>query len=114
MDGYNPSSYSLKRRTEIKYINISFIDNIYNWIERCIEKIGETNKILKINLEQYLETLTKITNKIGKEQKMDFIKMMRERNNFRVIQEIMSHFEEIKTGIKKEFLSELRKKLKIN
>ena len=45
---------------------------------------------------------------------MDFIKMMRERNNFRVIQEIMSHFEEIKTGIKKEFLSELRKKLKIN
>lgn len=111
LNGYNPSSYSLKGRTKVEYINISFVNNIYNWIKKCIEEIGENNKILKINLEQYLETLTKITNKIGEAQKMDFVKMMREGNNFRVAQEIMSSFEEIKMGIKKEFLSELREKI---
>lgn len=111
LNGYNPSSYSLKGRTEVKYINISFIDNIYNWIEKCIEEIGESNKILKINLEQYLETLTKLTNRIGEVQKMDFIEMMKRGNNFRVAQEIVNNFEKIKLGIKEEFLAELREKI---
>lgn len=61
LNGYDPSSYSLKGRKEVEYITISFVDNIYNWIEECIKEIDESNKILKINLEQYLETLTKIT-----------------------------------------------------
>lgn len=111
LNGYHPSSYSLKGRAEVEYIIISFVDNIYNWIEKCIEEIEENNKILKINLEQYLETLTKITNRIGEAQKMDFIKMMKEGNNFRIAQEIVNNFEEIKQGIKKEFLSELREKI---
>ena len=111
LNGYHPSSYSLKGRAEVEYIIISFVDNIYNWIEKCIEEIGENNKILKINLEQYLETLTKITNRIGEAQKMDFIKMMKEGNNFRIAQEIVNNFEEIKLGIKEEFILELRERI---
>lgn len=111
LNGYHPSSYSLKGRAEVDYIIISFVDNIYNWIEKCIEEIGENNKILKINLEQYLETLTKITNRIGEAQKMDFIKMMKEGNNFRIAQEIVNNFEEIKQGIKEEFILELRERI---
>lgn len=111
LNGYHPSSYSLKGRAEVEYIIISFVDNIYNWIEKCIEEIGENNKILKINLEQYLETLTKITNRIGEAQKMDFIKMMKEGNNFRIAQEIVNNFEEIKQGIKEEFILELRERI---
>ena len=111
LNGYHPSSYSLKERAEVEYIIISFVDNIYNWIEKCIEEIGENNKILKINLEQYLETLTKITNRIGEAQKMDFIKMMKEGNNFRIAQEIVNNFEEIKLGIKEEFILELRERI---
>lgn len=111
LNGYHPSSYSLKERAEVEYIIISFVDNIYNWIEKCIEEIGENNKILKINLEQYLETLTKITNRIGEAQKMDFIKMMKEGNNFRIAQEIVNNFEEIKQGIKEEFILELRERI---
>ena len=111
LNGYHPSSYSLKGRAEVEYIIISFVDNIYNWIEKCIEEVGENNKILKINLEQYLETLTKITNRIGEAQKMDFIKMMKEGNNFRIAQEIVNNFEEIKLGIKEEFILELRERI---
>lgn len=111
LNGYHPSSYSLKGRAEVEYIIISFVDNIYNWIEKCIEEVGENNKILKINLEQYLETLTKITNRIGEAQKMDFIKMMKEGNNFRIAQEIVNNFEEIKQGIKEEFILELRERI---
>lgn len=111
LNGYHPSSYSLKGRAEVEYIIISFVDNIYNWIEKCIEEIEENNKILKINLEQYLETLTKITNRIGEAQKMDFIKMMKEGNNFRIAQEIVNNFEEIKQGIKEEFILELRERI---
>ena len=111
LNGYHPSSYSLKERAEVEYIIISFVDNIYNWIEKCIEEVGENNKILKINLEQYLETLTKITNRIGEAQKMDFIKMMKEGNNFRIAQEIVNNFEEIKQGIKEEFILELRERI---
>ena len=111
LNGYHPSSYSLKGRAEVEYIIISFVDNIYNWIEKCIEEIGENNKILKINLEQYLETLTTITNRIGEAQKMDFIKMMKEGNNFRIAQEIVNNFEEIKLGIKEEFILELRERI---
>lgn len=111
LSGYDPSSYSLKGRGKIEYITISFVDNIYNWIKKCIEELEENNKILKINLEQYLETLTKITNRIGEEQKMDFIEMMKKGNNFRVAQEIVSNFEEIKVGIKENFLSELRERI---
>lgn len=111
LNGYHPSSYSLKGRAEVEYIIISFVDNIYNWIEKCIEEIEENNKILKINLEQYLETLTKITNRIGEAQKMDFIKMMKEGNNFRIAQEIVNNFEEIKLGIKEEFILELRERI---
>lgn len=111
LNGYHPSSYSLKERAEVEYIIISFVDNIYNWIEKCIEEIEENNKILKINLEQYLETLTKITNRIGEAQKMDFIKMMKEGNNFRIAQEIVNNFEEIKLGIKEEFILELRERI---
>lgn len=117
LSGYNPSSYSLKGKTEIEYITISFVDNIYNWIEGCIEEIGENNKVLKLNLEQYLETLTKITNRIGEAQKMDFIEMMKKGNNFRIAEEIASNFEKIKGEIEGEFLLELRnniiKKLEI-
>ena len=111
LNGYHPSSYSLKGRAEVEYIIISFVDNIYNWIEKCIEEVGENNKILKINLEQYLETLTKITNRIGEAQKMDFIKMMKEGNNFRIAQEIVNNFEEIKKEIKEEFILELRERI---
>lgn len=111
LNGYHPSSYSLKERAKVEYIIISFVDNIYNWIEKCIEEVGENNKILKINLEQYLETLTKITNRIGEAQKMDFIKMMKEGNNFRIAQEIVNNFEEIKLGIKEEFILELRERI---
>lgn len=39
---------------------------------------------------------------------MDFIEMMKKGNNFRVAQEIASNFEEIKLGVKENFLSELR------
>lgn len=111
LNGYDPSSYSLKGRTEVEYITISFVDNIYNWIEECIKEIDESNKILKINLEQYLETLTKITNRIGEAQKMDFIEMMKKGNNFRIAQEIVNNFEEIKLGIKEEFILELRERI---
>lgn len=111
LNGYDPSSYSLKGRKEVEYITISFVDNIYNWIEECIKEIDESNKILKINLEQYLETLTKITNRIGEAQKMDFIEMMKKGNNFRIAQEIVNNFEEIKLGIKEEFILELRERI---
>lgn len=42
---------------------------------------------------------------------MDFIKMMKEGNNFRIAQEIVNNFEEIKQGIKEEFILELRERI---
>lgn len=42
---------------------------------------------------------------------MDFIKMMKEGNNFRIAQEIVNNFEEIKLGIKEEFILELRERI---
>lgn len=111
LNGYDPSSYSLKGRTEVEYITISFIDNIYNWIEKCIEEIREDNIILKINLEQYLEILTKITNKIGEEEKMELKKMIREGINFEIAEKISQIFPEVKMEIKEEFILELRERI---
>ena len=82
LNGDDPSNYSLEGKEKIKYKNISFVDNIYDWIKECIEEIRENNIILKINLEQYLETLTKITNRIGEEEEMNLKKLIKKGINF--------------------------------
>lgn len=111
LNGDEPSDYSLEGKEEVKYKTISFTNNIYKWIDECIKRIGIDNNILKINLEQYLETLTKITNRVGEEEKMELKEMIKKGINFEIAEKISKIFPEIKMEIEKNFILELREKI---
>ena len=112
LDGHNASKKSIgensEENKEIEYTNISFKENILNWLENCLKLVeGKENKSACI--KQYIASINKI---LGEE-------------NIRIKDNILKSKEDIKTAITiyeklnedlqetlKDFFKELKNKLK--
>ena len=81
LDGKEPDEASLGELQKDKIMLVSYKDDIYNWIERCIE-ISSRIPSLRETLIQYQEIINQLTGKtMSDEQKQEVIELLSENDN---------------------------------
>lgn len=113
LDGHNASKKSigeeenLEENQKVEYINISFKEEILNWLENCLKLVeGKENKLACIN--QYIASINKILGEKEIKIKDNILKSSEDIKNAIVIYEKLN---ENLQKVLKNFFEELNKKL---
>ena len=114
LDGHNASKKSigeeenLEENEKVEYTNISFKEEILNWIENCLKLLkGKENKINCIN--QYIATVNEI---LGKEKVRIKDNILKSSEDIKNAITIYKKLNENLQKVLKNFFEELNKKLK--
>ncbi|EJU07675.1 PDDEXK-like family protein [Fusobacterium hwasookii] len=113
LDGHNASKKSigeeenLEENQKVEYINISFKEEILNWLKNCLKLVeGKENKLACIN--QYIASINKILGEKEIKIKDNILKSSEDIKNAIVIYEKLN---ENLQKVLKNFFEELNKKL---
>ena len=113
LDGHNASKKSigeeenLEENQKVEYTNISFKEEILNWLENCLKLVeGKENKLACIN--QYIASINKILGEKEIKIKDNILKSSEDIKNAIVIYEKLN---ENLQKVLKNFFEELNKKL---
>ena len=99
--------FSLIRKIKVEYTNISFKEEILNWLENCLKLVeGKENKLACIN--QYIASINKILGEKEIKIKDNILKSSEDIKNAIVIYEKLN---ENLQKVLKNFFEELNKKL---
>jgi len=114
LDGHNASKKSigeeenLEENQKVEYINISFKEEILNWLENCLKLVeGKENKLACIN--QYIASINKILGEKEIKIKDNILKSVKD------IKTAITIYEKLNENLQKvleSFFEELNKKLK--
>ncbi|MEZ8287642.1 hypothetical protein CWO07_18265 [Vibrio splendidus] len=100
--GYEPSEQStadLPKKVKEDIILASYENHIYEWIARCTE-VSARDAPLREACIQYLDIISKITNKIESKDHMDELKtLLRTDNNLARVPDLLSAYQEVLTDI---------------
>ena len=114
LDGHNASKKSigeeenLEENQKVEYINISFKEEILNWLGNCLKLVeGKENKSACIN--QYIASINKILGEKNTKIKDNILKSV---ENIKTAISIYKKLNEDLQKILKNFFEELNKKLK--
>lgn len=109
LDGKEASDFSADAETN--YTQISFKDNITEWLEKCLEK-SHSYPMLRETIRQYLNSVNKISNNLEDTKKMELKELLLRGKNLRVAEEMSGIIAELKNEIEVKFWEELREKIK--
>ena len=114
LDGHNASKKSigeeenLEENQKVEYTNISFKEEILNWLENCLKLVeGKENKLACIN--QYIASINKILGEKETKIKDNILKSVKD------IKTAITIYEKLNENLQKvleSFFEELNKKLK--
>ena len=114
LDGHNASKKSigeeenLEENQKVEYTNISFKEEILNWLENCLKLVeGKENKLACIN--QYIASINKILGEKDTKIKDNILKSVKD------IKTAITIYEKLNENLQKvleSFFEELNKKLK--
>ena len=114
LDGHNASKKSigeeenLEENQKVEYTNISFKEEILNWLENCLKLVeGKENKLACIN--QYIASINKILGEKETKIKDNILKSVKD------IKTAITIYEKLNENLQKvleRFFEELNKKLK--
>lgn len=120
LNGKNPSEESI----DIKYkelesipeqqywIQISYLDFIKDWLEECINKIGDKNSRVEENVKQFLGQIKKLTGQdIGKMEEKEIIDLLAKDDNFAVARIIHQKYEKAKQKLATDLINSIKDKI---
>jgi len=120
LNGKNPSEESI----DIKYkelesipeqqywIQISYLDFIKDWLEECINKIGDKNSRVEENVKQFLGQIKKLTGQdIGKMEEKEIIDLLAKDDNFATTRIIYLKYEKAKQKLAKDLFDSIKDRI---
>ena len=122
LEGRDPSKQSLGKKlcfegsyeeSKEPITNLSYKDNIANWIEECIKE-SAIIPVIRETLIQYLEVVNRLTGKTGNKDYHNSIanELLSSEKNIRLANDIKNGLEIAINNIKLQFWTELEEKIK--
>lgn len=120
LNGKDPSEESsdikykeLEKHPEKQYwIQISYKDFIKEWLENCIELIGNQNSRVLENVKQFLGQIKKLTGQdIGKMEEKEIIDLLAKDDNFAVARIIHQKYEKAKQKLATDLINSIKDKI---
>lgn len=110
--GVSPSKKSVEKLPEnIDIHKVSYRDNIYNWIKKCIELAAEEPK-LRESLIQYKEVIEKLTNQSETmEERLELYKLLQKEDNILTAFKLQNNWKHIQWHTEWDFLCLLKEKI---
>lgn len=120
LNGKDPSQESvdisdadLEKNPDLQYwIQISYKDFIKEWLENCIELIGNQNSRVLENVKQFLGQIKKLTGQdIGKMEEKEIIDLLAKDDNFAVARIIHQKYEKAKQKLATDLINSIKDKI---
>lgn len=114
LDGQE-ASHESKGKLELNkdYFPISFYTDIYNWIERCIEKTA-TIPTLREGLVHYRNLIQKLTHKTGDKMDNNILELIKTPKDMKAMYTIHNKYAIVLAKKESEFWFELKKEIEKN